>query len=116
MKTWKRSGISIKICHLTGNFQLLNIHSFLSSAREENFEHVHVFNCYFMFVFFFCFLRLWLLEAIPATGTTAALRFIKEKFQAEDLSVAEAVRTLVAAVHMVKANPESIKLFEVCIQ
>ncbi|KAF6714670.1 Vitellogenin-1 [Oryzias melastigma] len=56
--------------------------------------------------------RLWLLEAIPATGTTAALRFIKEKFQAEDLSVAEAVRTLVAAVHMVKANPESIKLFE----
>uniref|UniRef100_A0A8C7XLB9 Vitellogenin domain-containing protein n=1 Tax=Oryzias sinensis TaxID=183150 RepID=A0A8C7XLB9_9TELE len=56
--------------------------------------------------------RFWLLEAIPAIGTSAAVRFIKEKFQAEDLSVAEAVRTLVAAVHMVKANPESIKLFE----
>uniref|UniRef100_A0A3B3IHP7 Vitellogenin domain-containing protein n=1 Tax=Oryzias latipes TaxID=8090 RepID=A0A3B3IHP7_ORYLA len=57
--------------------------------------------------------RLWLLEAIPATGTSAALRFIKEKFTSEDLSVTEAVRTLVAAVHMVTANPESIKLFEV---
>uniref|UniRef100_A0A3B3H6D5 Vitellogenin domain-containing protein n=1 Tax=Oryzias latipes TaxID=8090 RepID=A0A3B3H6D5_ORYLA len=56
---------------------------------------------------------LWLLEAIPATGTSAALRFIKEKFTSEDLSVTEAVRTLVAAVHMVTANPESIKLFEV---
>uniref|UniRef100_A0A3B3IE78 Vitellogenin domain-containing protein n=1 Tax=Oryzias latipes TaxID=8090 RepID=A0A3B3IE78_ORYLA len=56
--------------------------------------------------------RLWLLEAIPATGTSAALRFIKEKFTSEDLSVTEAVRTLVAAVHMVTANPESIKLFE----
>uniref|UniRef100_A0A3P9LGA1 Uncharacterized protein n=1 Tax=Oryzias latipes TaxID=8090 RepID=A0A3P9LGA1_ORYLA len=56
--------------------------------------------------------RLWLLEAVPPTGTSAALGFIKEKFQAEDLSVTEAVRTLVAAVHMVTANPESIKLFE----
>uniref|UniRef100_A0A3P9I6I3 Vitellogenin domain-containing protein n=1 Tax=Oryzias latipes TaxID=8090 RepID=A0A3P9I6I3_ORYLA len=50
---------------------------------------------------------------IPPTGMSASVRFIKEKFQAEDLSVTEAIRTLFAAVHMVTANPESIKLFEV---
>uniref|UniRef100_A0A3P9JJT9 Vitellogenin domain-containing protein n=1 Tax=Oryzias latipes TaxID=8090 RepID=A0A3P9JJT9_ORYLA len=49
---------------------------------------------------------------IPPTGMSASVRFIKEKFQAEDLSVTEAIRTLFAAVHMVTANPESIKLFE----
>uniref|UniRef100_A0A3P9I5N0 Vitellogenin domain-containing protein n=1 Tax=Oryzias latipes TaxID=8090 RepID=A0A3P9I5N0_ORYLA len=57
--------------------------------------------------------QLWILEVIPPTGMSASVRFIKEKFQAEDLSVTEAIRTLFAAVHMVTANPESIKLFEV---
>uniref|UniRef100_A0A3P9I8U2 Vitellogenin domain-containing protein n=1 Tax=Oryzias latipes TaxID=8090 RepID=A0A3P9I8U2_ORYLA len=56
--------------------------------------------------------KLWILEVIPPTGMSASVRFIKEKFQAEDLSVTEAIRTLFAAVHMVTANPESIKLFE----
>uniref|UniRef100_A0A3P9JHK7 Vitellogenin domain-containing protein n=1 Tax=Oryzias latipes TaxID=8090 RepID=A0A3P9JHK7_ORYLA len=66
-----------------------------------------------LLTFLSCFLRLWILEVIPPTGMSASVRFIKEKFQAEDLSVTEAIRTLFAAVHMVTANPESIKLFEV---
>uniref|UniRef100_A0A3P9JKL1 Vitellogenin domain-containing protein n=1 Tax=Oryzias latipes TaxID=8090 RepID=A0A3P9JKL1_ORYLA len=65
-----------------------------------------------LLTFLSCFLRLWILEVIPPTGMSASVRFIKEKFQAEDLSVTEAIRTLFAAVHMVTANPESIKLFE----
>uniref|UniRef100_A0A3B3DKJ2 Uncharacterized protein n=1 Tax=Oryzias melastigma TaxID=30732 RepID=A0A3B3DKJ2_ORYME len=60
--------------------------------------------------------RLWLLEAVSASGTSAALRFIKEKFVAEDLSVVEAVRTLAAAVHMVTARSESINLFETLME
>ncbi|XP_074524846.1 vitellogenin-1-like isoform X3 [Halichoeres trimaculatus] len=56
--------------------------------------------------------RQWILDAIPATGTPAALRFIKEKFAADELTVAEVAQALVACMHMVTANTESIKLVE----
>ncbi|XP_061594359.1 vitellogenin-1-like [Cololabis saira] len=56
--------------------------------------------------------RHWFLDAIPATGTPPVLRFIKEKFVADDLSLVEASQALVAAVHMVSANLETIKLVE----
>ncbi|MEQ2219118.1 hypothetical protein XENOCAPTIV_012865 [Xenoophorus captivus] len=56
--------------------------------------------------------RHWFLDTIPATGTPAAIRLIQEKFMAEEISVAEAVQALVAAVHMVTADPEVIKLFQ----
>ncbi|CAJ1060689.1 vitellogenin-1-like [Xyrichtys novacula] len=56
--------------------------------------------------------RQWILDAIPAIGTPAALRFIKEKFEADDLTVAEVAQTLVASIHMVTADTEAIKLVE----
>ncbi|XP_075341558.1 vitellogenin-1-like [Odontesthes bonariensis] len=56
--------------------------------------------------------RRWLLDAIPVTGTPAALRFIKEKFLANELRVAEEAQVLIAAVHMVSANTETIKMME----
>lgn len=59
------------------------------------------------------FLRQWILDAIPAIGTPAALKFIKEKFLAADLTVAEAAQALIASVHMVTANTEAIKQVEV---
>lgn len=59
------------------------------------------------------FLRQWILDAIPAIGTPAALKFIKEKFLAEDLTVAEAAQALIASIHMVTANTEAIKQVEV---
>ena len=57
--------------------------------------------------------RQWILDAIPAIGTPAALKFIKEKFLIDDLTVAEAAQALVASVHMVTADTEAIKLVEV---
>lgn len=55
------------------------------------------------------------MDAIPAIGTPAALKFIKEKYLTDELSVAEAAQALIASVHMVTANPESIKLVEVSV-
>ncbi|KAM7011967.1 LOW QUALITY PROTEIN: vitellogenin 2 [Tautogolabrus adspersus] len=56
--------------------------------------------------------RQWILDAIPATGTSAALRFIKEKFDADDLTTVEAAQALVASIHMVTASTEAIKMVE----
>lgn len=55
------------------------------------------------------------MDAIPAIGTPAALKFIKEKYLTDELTVAEAAQALIASVHMVTANPESIKLVEVSL-
>ncbi|XP_041790599.1 vitellogenin-2-like [Chelmon rostratus] len=56
--------------------------------------------------------RHWILNAVPAIGTHAALRFLKEKFIAGDVTVAEAAQALLASVHMVTADLEAIKLAE----
>uniref|UniRef100_A0A3Q4BUY5 Uncharacterized protein n=1 Tax=Mola mola TaxID=94237 RepID=A0A3Q4BUY5_MOLML len=56
--------------------------------------------------------RQWILDAIPAIGSPAALRFIKEKLLADELSVAEVAQALIASMHMVTANIETIKLVE----
>ncbi|XP_071386636.1 vitellogenin-2-like isoform X2 [Centroberyx affinis] len=56
--------------------------------------------------------RHWILNAVPAIGTHVALRFIKEKFIADDLTIAEAAQALIASVHMVTADLEAIKLVE----
>jgi hypothetical protein len=42
-----------------------------------------------------------------------AVRFIKEKFLAGDITIFEAAQALVAAVHMVAADLETVKLVEV---
>lgn len=57
--------------------------------------------------------RQWILDAIPAIGTPAALKFIKEKFQTDDLTVAEVAQALIASIHMVTADTEAIKLVQV---
>uniref|UniRef100_A0A4W6F983 Uncharacterized protein n=1 Tax=Lates calcarifer TaxID=8187 RepID=A0A4W6F983_LATCA len=54
--------------------------------------------------------RQWILDAIPVIGTPAALRFIKEKFLADEMTVAETAQALIASVHMVTADTEAIKL------
>lgn len=57
--------------------------------------------------------RQWILDTVPAIGTPVTLRFIKEKFLADDLTVAEAAQALIASVHMVTASTEAIQLVEV---
>lgn len=59
--------------------------------------------------------RQWILDAIPVIGTPAALRFIKDKFSADELTVAEAAQALIASIHMVTASTEAIKQVEVGI-
>ncbi|XP_068174544.1 vitellogenin-1-like [Antennarius striatus] len=59
--------------------------------------------------------RQWFLDAIPAIGTAASLRFIKEKFMIDDLRVSEVAQALVASTHLVTANSETIKIFEALI-
>nr|ABW96364.1 vitellogenin [Clarias macrocephalus] len=54
--------------------------------------------------------RRWILDALPVVGTTAALRFIKEKFHANELTVPELTQALLVALHMVTANQDSIQL------
>ncbi|XP_059196629.1 vitellogenin-2-like [Centropristis striata] len=56
--------------------------------------------------------RHWILNAIPAIGTHTALRFLKEKFIAGELTMAEAAQALLASVQMVTADLEAIKLVE----
>ncbi|XP_033936659.1 vitellogenin-2-like [Pseudochaenichthys georgianus] len=54
--------------------------------------------------------RHWILNAVPAIGTHVALKFIKEKFLAGELTLAEVSYGLLASVHKVTADLESIKL------
>ncbi|KAJ8408505.1 hypothetical protein AAFF_G00259190 [Aldrovandia affinis] len=54
--------------------------------------------------------RRWILDAVPAIGTRAALMFIKEKFLAGDLIIAEGAQALMAAMQLVKADKETIEL------
>nr|AAK15157.1 vitellogenin B [Melanogrammus aeglefinus] len=59
--------------------------------------------------------RHWFLNAVPAIGTHASLKFIKEKFLLDDISVVEAAQALIGSIHMVTADLESIKLIEAMI-
>ncbi|XP_058256178.1 vitellogenin-like [Hemibagrus wyckioides] len=54
--------------------------------------------------------RRWILDALPVVGTTVALRFIKEKFQADEFAVHEFTQTLLVALHMATANQDAIHL------
>lgn len=54
-----------------------------------------------------------MLSSIPAIGTHVALKFIKEKFVAGELTTAEAAQAIMSSLHLVTADLESIKLLEV---
>uniref|UniRef100_A0A674F5X0 Vitellogenin n=1 Tax=Salmo trutta TaxID=8032 RepID=A0A674F5X0_SALTR len=54
--------------------------------------------------------RHWILDAVPSIGSRVAVRFIKEKFLAGDITIFETAQALVAAVHMVAADLETVKL------
>uniref|UniRef100_A0AAZ1XLJ5 Vitellogenin domain-containing protein n=1 Tax=Oreochromis aureus TaxID=47969 RepID=A0AAZ1XLJ5_OREAU len=60
---------------------------------------------------FYCF-RKWIMDAIPAVGNPDALRFIKEKYLAETITVFEAVQALITSFHMVTATTEAIEVIE----
>lgn len=62
--------------------------------------------------FFFSISRNWIINAIPAIGTHTAVRFLKEKFIAGEITTAEAAQALIASVHLVTADIEVIRLFE----
>ncbi|XP_030640291.1 vitellogenin-like isoform X1 [Chanos chanos] len=55
--------------------------------------------------------RRWVMDAIPAVGNSAALRLIKEKFLAGELTTAEFAQALLASVHMVVADLDAVNLY-----
>ncbi|XP_056893096.1 vitellogenin-1-like isoform X2 [Takifugu flavidus] len=56
--------------------------------------------------------RWWVWDSVAATGTPAALRFIKDKFLKKEVSVAEMAQAMVTSVHMVTATTETIEIFK----
>ncbi|XP_037553993.1 vitellogenin 2 isoform X3 [Nematolebias whitei] len=56
--------------------------------------------------------RHWLLSSIPAIGNHVALKFIKEKFIADDLTYFEAAQALIPSILWVAPDVEAIKLLE----
>ncbi|KAM9761569.1 vitellogenin 2 [Menidia menidia] len=56
--------------------------------------------------------RHWMLSSIPAIGTNVALKFIKEKLIAGELTVAESAQALISSAFLVTADLEAIKLSE----
>ncbi|MED6284428.1 Vitellogenin-2, partial [Characodon lateralis] len=56
--------------------------------------------------------RHWMLSSIPAIGTHVALKFIKEKVVAGEVTSAEAAQAIISSAHLVTADIEAIKLQE----
>ncbi|XP_008291933.1 vitellogenin-2-like [Stegastes partitus] len=56
--------------------------------------------------------RHWILNAFPAMGTHFALKFLKEKFFADELTVFEAASSLMMSLHSVPVDEASMKLAE----
>lgn len=54
-----------------------------------------------------------MLSSIPAIGNHVALKFIKEKVIAGEVTAAEAAQAIMSSTHLVTANLEAIKLLEV---
>nr|XP_057928817.1 vitellogenin-2-like [Doryrhamphus excisus] len=54
--------------------------------------------------------RYWIVNTIPAIGTHAALRFLKEQFLVGELTLPEAIRTAMMSIHMVTADLEAIRI------
>ncbi|XP_067272219.1 vitellogenin-like isoform X1 [Pseudorasbora parva] len=54
--------------------------------------------------------RRWLLDALPAVGTSAIVQFIKEKFLAGELTIPEFIQALMVALQMVTADLETIQM------
>lgn len=57
--------------------------------------------------------RQWILDSIAAVGTPAALRFIKEKFKRNEMTVVETTQVMIASVHMVTATRETLNIYKV---
>lgn len=66
-----------------------------------------------MLFFFTATFRKWILDSIAAVGTPNALRFIKEKFLNDEMTVFETAQAIIASVHMVTATRETLKIFKV---
>ncbi|XP_016409803.1 vitellogenin-like [Sinocyclocheilus rhinocerous] len=54
--------------------------------------------------------RRWLLDALPSVGTPVIVKFIKEKFLADELTLPEFIQALVVALQMVTADLDTIQL------
>ncbi|KAM8887734.1 vitellogenin-like [Synchiropus picturatus] len=56
--------------------------------------------------------RKWIIDAVPSIGNEVALKFIKEKILANELTFAETAQALIASIHLVTANSAAIREIE----
>lgn len=75
-------------------------------------RHTHVVPLNLLFIVTF---RWWILDSVAATGTPAALRFIKEKILKNEMSALDMVQAIMTSVHMFTATNENIEIFKVCL-
>ncbi|MGH0139051.1 UNVERIFIED_CONTAM: hypothetical protein FKN15_070978 [Acipenser sinensis] len=54
--------------------------------------------------------RRWILDALPAAATPTAFRFISQRIMKRDLTDAEAIQTLVTAMHLVQTNHQIVQM------
>ncbi|XP_025972306.2 vitellogenin-2 [Dromaius novaehollandiae] len=54
--------------------------------------------------------RRWLLSAISATGTTEALKFIKNRIRSDDLNYIQTLLTVSFALHLMKADEDTLPI------
>uniref|UniRef100_UPI00398F8981 vitellogenin-like n=1 Tax=Pristiophorus japonicus TaxID=55135 RepID=UPI00398F8981 len=54
--------------------------------------------------------RRWIIFALPAVGTTGALKFLKTRIQRVEVTMGEAAQALVVAMHQITANLQSLSV------
>ncbi|XP_067892712.1 vitellogenin-like [Heterodontus francisci] len=54
--------------------------------------------------------RRWIIFALPAVGTTGALRFLKSKIDQIDITMGDAAQALVVAMHQITADLQSLSV------
>ncbi|NXY01571.1 VIT2 protein, partial [Pteruthius melanotis] len=54
--------------------------------------------------------RRWLLSAVSASGTTEALKFIKNRIRSDDLSYLQALLSIPFALHLAKADEDTVPI------
>lgn len=62
------------------------------------------------FFFFKPTCRRWLLSAVSATGTSEALKFIKNRIRNDDLNYIQALLSVSFALHLTKADEQTVPI------
>ncbi len=106
----------VQLIQLLRAATLENIKAIWAQFKNEPVSRYKLVSSKFKGNFYYVFIlnndsgRRWLLDALPSAGTPVVVKFIKEKFLADELTVPEFIQALVVALHMVTADLETMQL------